>query len=446
MPAAVQDEAVAALRRLLHVENEIRHCASIEELNVLLVNELKRMTGARQAYAANISRQHVKILKASGSGVIDAHAPTVQWLQKEIARHFAHGAGKAEAIALQTGAGASSEEGRTYPFPHLHWFPVYDAGPAGQGGILIASETVFAEGAVTLAQRVAGTAGHAARVLVNRAPRRHYSFNMKLLMGGALIAVLCAMALPVPMTALAPMEVAAKDAFIIAAPIDGVIDDILVPPNAQVKSGDVLVRYVDTVTRNQLQLAERELTVAETKLRQLQQLSFVDERAKRDLAQARSEVALKLAERDFAKDTADKSVILAPREGVVIYGDKKEWVGKPVSTGQRILELADLSNVELRAQLPVAEVLDLKPGARVRAFLDGDPLRPLEATLVFMSHQAKNIEGIGLSYRVQAQFDASQKLPRPGVRGTAQLYADKAPLAFYLFRRPLVWARQKIGM
>ena len=212
------------------------------------------------------------------------------------------------------------------------------------------------------------------------------------------------------------------------------------------KAGEPIARYVDTATRNQLQVAERELAVAETRLRQLQQLAFVDDRAKRDLAQARSEVSLKRAERDFARDTAEKSVIRASRDGLVLYGDRKEWTGRPVSTGQRILELADPADVELRAHLAVADVLDLAPGARVRAFLDGDPLRPLDATLTFVSHQARPVEGVGLSYRVLARLDPGSKPPRPGARGTAQLFGDRAPLGFYLFRRPLVWARQKLGV
>ena len=178
----------------------------------------------------------------------------------------------------------------------------------------------------------------------------------------------------------------------------------------------------------------------------MQQSSFVDEAAKRELAQSRAELKLKVAERDFARDTFNKSQVRAPRDGIVIYSDRKEWVGKPVVTGQRILEIADATKVEMRANLPVADVLNLKPGARVRAFLDGDPLNPVDAKITSASHQARMVEGLGLVYRIEAQFLAGQPLPRPGVRGTAQLFSDKAPLGYYLFRRPLTWLRQKVGI
>ena len=71
---------------------------------------------------------------------------------------------------------------------------------------------------------------------------------------------------PLPMTALAPMEVVPREPFVVAAPIDGVIDTIVAAPNSMVKTGDVLVQYVDTVPRNQLQVAEQEVSVAEAKL------------------------------------------------------------------------------------------------------------------------------------------------------------------------------------
>jgi multidrug resistance efflux pump len=446
VPVLVEDAAVVALRRLLHLEAEIRRCASLEALNLLLVNEVRSVTGARLAYVAEASARRVRLIGASGSGGIDRDAPSVRWLEARIAEAIDGAPAQQKAIALRIGTAATSEEGRAYPFSHLHWLPTYGAGKGRRGGMVLAGEAPLTADAITLGLRLAETAAHAARVLAHRTPRQGGPRRRLLLTAGVILLGVLTLAIPVPMSALAPMEVAPRNAFVVAAPIDGVIDEILVPPNAMAKAGEPIARYVDTATRNQLQVAERELAVAETRLRQLQQMAFVDDRAKRDLAQARSEVSLKRAERDFARDTAEKSVIRAPRDGLALYGDRKEWTGRPVSIGQRILELADPAEVELRAHLAVGDVLDLAPGARVRAFLDGDPLHPLDATLTFVSHQARPVEGVGLSYRVLARFDAGSKLPRPGARGTAQLFGGTAPLGFYLFRRPLVWARQKFGV
>lgn len=441
------EDGTAMLRHLLHVEAEIRTCRSVEELAVLLVNELRKMTGARQAFFADLKTGLPRFLAVSGASDIDRNAPTMRWLAKELAAQPpAQGGNGAGEVRLRTGSAASEEEGRTFPFPLGYWLPVTSARGEREGGVLLLGEQPFAEATVAIGGRVAATASHAASVLAYRAARPARSPRAKMVLAALAVASVVALVWPVPMTALAPMEVVPKDGFVVAAPIDGVIEEVVVAPNAPVKAGDLLVRYVDTVPRNQLQLAEREVSVAEAKLRQFQQTAFVDERAKRELAAARAELTLKNAERDFARDTFERSQIRAPRDGVAIYADRKEWVGRPTSTGQRILEIADTAKVQLRVQLPVAEVLDLAPGARIRAYLDGDPLRPVTATVTSMSHQAKIVEGQGLAYRVEGEFASDVRPPRLGVRGTAQLFSGRVPLVYYLFRRPLIWLRQKVGL
>lgn len=450
--AAVQDQALAGLRQLLRIEAEIRACQSLAELSVLLVNELSRVMGARQAYYVLRQGDAVRVTQVSGTQSIDRTSPTVRWLEHELAQQKPSGGwAQPGALTLRCGASAADAEARLFPFPQGYWLPT---GPAGRPklnaeesqGVLVLAEQAFPENPVTVGQRIAATAAHAARVLVQTPPRKVHSRTWRTIASLIMLATVVALAWPVSMTALAPMEIVPQGAFVVAAPIDGVIDDIVVPPNSPVKAGDLIVRYVDTAPRNQLQIAEREMSVAEAKLRQLQQMIYVDDRAKRELAQARAELALKTAERNFARDTFEKSQIRAPRDGIALFADRKDWTGKPVATGQRILEIADVDHVELRAHLPVGDVLDLKPGARVRGFLDNDPLKPIEATIISMSHQARVVEGLGLTYRVQAQLADGQVLPRPGVRGTAQLFSGTVPFGFYLFRRPLTWARQKAGV
>lgn len=444
---AADDNAVAALRHLLHVEGEIRACRSVDELSVLLVNEIRKMTSARAAYFIDLRSGKPRLTKASGAGDIDLNAPTIRWLERELrANPPGRGWETAAPLSFRTGADAPDDEARTFPFSQGFWLPLMHLNAKPAYGVLVVGEEAFSEGPVTIGDHIAKTAAHAAVVLVHKSPRRRMRLRHRVLLYLLGVGAIIALFYPVPMTALAPMEVVPLNPFVVAAPVDGVIDNIVAAPDSVVKAGEVIVQYVDTAPRNELQVAEQNVSVAEAKLRQLQQSSFVDESAKRELAQSRAELKLKIAERDFAKDTYEKSKIRAARDGVVVYADRKEWVGKPVVTGQRILEIADVNKVELRANLPVAEVLNLKPGARVRGFLNGDPLNPVNATVISTSHQAQMVEGQGLVYRISAQFDAGQPLPRPGVRGTAQLFSDKAPLGYYLFRRPLTWLRQKVGL
>ena len=53
-----------------------------------------------------------------------------------------------------------------------------------------------------------------------------------------------------------------------------------------------------------------------------------------------------------------------------------------MSAGEAILQIANPAKVRFSIDLPVRESLVLKDGARIKVFLDSDPLRPVEATLV----------------------------------------------------------------
>ncbi len=447
-PSLVQDDATTALRRLLRIEGEIRDCAGFDQLGLLLVNEVQKLSGARQVVLFDLRGVGLKITRVSGVQDIDPSAPTLQWLcaQIETQRPRAE-RGRAGAIEFGIGANAKDETGRAFPFAHGHWVPLSHRARQPDHALLLIGEALFKEAQTTIATRLAQTAAHAAYSLGTRAPRNPAKTSLlKRGMMASTALVVLAMALPVPMTALAPAEVVAREAFVVSAPIDGVIDDILVPPNTPVQVGTVLVRYVDTGPRSQYQIASREVDLAEAKFRQLQQAAFLDDKARRDVAQARSEWLLKLAERDYTAENLQKTEIRAQRDGVVVYADRKDLLGKPVSTGQRILEIADPADVELRAQMPVADVLELKPGAKVRLFLDGNPLRPVLARVHSVSHAARPTDGQVMAYRVQARFDAGEPLPRLGVRGTAQLFSHSMPLGYYLFRRPITWLRQKVGV
>ena len=103
--------------------------------------------------------------------------------------------------------------------------------------------------------------------------------------------------------------------------------------------------------------------------------------------------------------------------------------------------------------LPVAEALDIEPGAEVRLFLQTAPLSPLAARLSQTSYQSVlSPDGVA-SYRLRARFDpagsAAGSGPPPaariGLKGTAKLYGAQAPLGYYLFRRPLAALRAFAG-
>ena len=130
-----------------------------------------------------------------------------------------------------------------------------------------------------------------------------------------------------------------------------------------------------------------------------------------------------------------------------MFSSTKDWKGKPVSAGERIMEIADPRQVELEVRLPVDDAIDVAKDNRVKMFLDSDPLHAREATIVHVSHEATPDSTNVLSYRVIARLaNADQEIPRLGEHGTAQLFGKDVALFYYLFRRPITAIRQHTGL
>jgi HlyD family secretion protein len=130
-----------------------------------------------------------------------------------------------------------------------------------------------------------------------------------------------------------------------------------------------------------------------------------------------------------------------------VFAGKNELIGRPVAVGERLLEIADPAHVEFRIDVPVADAIILREGARVKVFLDSNPLRSTEATVVRSDYLARVNDGVQLSFRVVARLDGNTgPIPRLGARGTAQIYGDKVALLFYLLRRPYSTIRQWTGL
>ena len=141
-----------------------------------------------------------------------------------------------------------------------------------------------------------------------------------------------------------------------------------------------------------------------------------------------------------------RTEIRAERDGVAFFADKKDLVGRPVTVGESLMELADPRTSEVRIDLPVGDAIVLHDGARIKVFLDSDPLRPIEARLARASYKAAPREAQQFAFRLVAYAaQAEGTAPRLGMRGTAQIYSDNVPLGFYLFRRPIAALRQWSG-
>lgn len=448
-PTPVKDSANAAMLALLKVEAEARSVQSAQELVFLIANEMRKLTRARQVFVVRrATGRKLTVVGASAMDAVDRNSPLIRWVERMVATlHKRDGTAERRLFALPAYCGENDEENKTYPFPEFVWLPFLLRDDTVFGGVLMAREQPWAESDLVIAERLAKTFSHAWAALTGDRRLRSKGKTRKLLVGGALACMAAALMFPVPISALAPAEIVARDPFVVTAPIDGVIEKVFVEPNSTVRSDQPLLKFVDVTLRNKLKVANRETVVAQTQLRRYSQSAFDDPEAKRELRSAISRLELKKAEAKFAADLLKKTVLKVQKPGVAVFNDKNEWVGRPVAVGERIMEIADPTKIKLKLELSVEDAIVVHKNAKVRVYLDSDPLHPRSARVISTAHEARKTAADVLAYEIVAQFDDDgRKIPRLGVRGTAQIYGDKAPLFFYLFRRPLSALRQKLGV
>ncbi|MCV2216906.1 efflux RND transporter periplasmic adaptor subunit [Thauera sp. Sel9] len=252
--------------------------------------------------------------------------------------------------------------------------------------------------------------------------------------------------IPISQTVLAPAEVISLKARVVAAPLDGVVRTIHVRPNQAVKAGDLLFSLDDTTLRNRYEVARESVAVADAELVAASQRVFQDASSQNEIALLTGRAHERRAELEAVRAELSRVQVVADEDGVAVFGDPDDWLGRPVSTGERIMLLADPGDPGMLIHLPVADAMALEPGAQVKLFLTVKPLEPLSGTLTETSYQAgPSPDGIA-SYRLRAVFDeADAGQARIGLHGTAKLYGEQVTLAYYLFRRPLAAVREWTG-
>ncbi|MFK8332902.1 efflux RND transporter periplasmic adaptor subunit [Pseudomonas sp. BJa5] len=251
---------------------------------------------------------------------------------------------------------------------------------------------------------------------------------------------------PVRQTALAPAEIVSREAMIISSPIDGVIERMQVRPNQPVDKDTLLFSLDETTLRSRAEVLGKEVAVADAELAAASQRAFDNPQSKSELTLLNGRVQQRRAELAAVRAQLQRTQVRSPRAGVAVYSDPNDWLGKPVSTGERILLIAEPKQPAMLIQLPVADAIALEPGAEVTLFLTAYPLTPLKGKVLETSYQARaNEEGV-VAYRLLASIDGQPEHARLGLHGTARLYGERVVLGYYLLRRPFAALRAWSGL
>lgn len=453
---AQQPLATAPLLSLIALSGRARQAGSKAELAFIAVNDSHALCPYRQG-ALWFAEDGIEAL----SGVVEpeANAPYVLWLN-QVCRFLSENYRTATAVeAIQFPAALADEWAEWLP-PHALWLPFATPPEASRGGLLLAAEQAWPETSIMLLSEWAEVWHHArsarnapdawswlrlkqaAIALLAGQPELPWWQQRRPRLAAALLAVLL---FPVRLSVLAPGELVPVTPAVIRAPVDGVVGQFQIQPNEAVKTGQALFSFDEAAIAARREVSAQSLATAQTEYRQYAQQAVSDSKAKAQLASQLGKIEEKRAEADFSREQLERSRVTAPQDGIALFDDPGEWIGKPVQTGERIMRIAAPGDVEVEAWLPIGDAIPLPDQADVSLYLAASPLSSLSARLRYVAHDATPRPDGTYAYRVRARLEAPTNL-RIGLKGTARLSGSRVPLIYWMLRRPLATIRQTVGI
>lgn len=447
---------------LLDLARQARHAESVRELQFLAVNSTHTLAPYRQAA---LWLREGGVVCLSGVVQIEANVPYVLWLQAVCAQLTEAGQ-HPRAVDSTVFPGPLGEAWGDWLPEHVAWLPLNapaeaaggDAEPMA-GGLLLARDEAWTEQELVLLGEWVETwavlwrARHPARGWHWRQWRTHLREGFRRSQGKrwwqvpatrwalGLLLVLC---LPVRLTVLAPGELVPARPAVIRAPLEGVIDTFHVQPNQLVKKDQPLFGFDEALIQSRLEVSRQALATTEAEYRQAAQQALTDAKSKAQLALLTGKIEEKRAEAAFLADQLTRARVLAPQDGIALFDDPSEWIGKPVGVGERIMRIASPDDVEVEAWVPLADAIPLPEEAVVSLYLNASPLSPVDAKLRYLAHDAVERPDGNYAYRLRATLTASTA-HRVGLKGTARLQGHRVPMAYWVLRRPLAGIRTYLG-
>lgn len=460
------EQAAGRLAALLQMEERLRR-AEKSELPFIVVNETRLLAVYRQAVLWRVEGRSSSVMAVSGVAVPDKNAPYLQWLGR-LNRRLLTAWEKAPSSAPLSFTAQDVEEDLRKEW--AEWLPAYGlflplplwpykiessaakeedgagAKPPLFGALVLFSPSPFAPADLRTLGHLAGA--YAQSLSIRFAPRRKRALPLGRRAKIIVAALLLILLFPVRQSVLAPGEVIAGEPWPIRSPLDGIVEKILVAPNAEVRRGEPLLKIDDAELKTRLAVARKSLEVAQVELRQGRQQALGDREAKLRLAHLSGRAEQLEAEKNYVESLLERSTVLSPIDGVALVDAPEEWAGKPVSLGQRLITVADPARVRLEIFLPMNEFVPQQSGDRALFFPNISPGSPYEAFVYQVGYQAEETPQAGLAFRLRAEFgpEAKESLPRLGSRGTAKLYGSRAPLIYVILRQPIMKMRQWLGV
>lgn len=439
------------LKSFLSVEKQAQNSASIDEFSFIAANLSKKFFDYNQSIFWTIDiNEKIHINSVSGTAGFDTDSPYIVWatkLIKQINKDF-----NKETYQLIDAETLNEKTQKQWSqwLPRYAYWCAFKKNSKNNAGLIFFSKQEWDEKEIETIKSATESYNFIYQALLQKYKKSKSKFinfkknKVRKIIAAALL--LSIFLLPVRQAILAPAEIVAQSPIIVTAPLNGVIKEILVEPNQAVKKGDLLFTFDDTELKNRYETAKKELNVTVERLRKASQHAFQSEESKSQIEILKAEVEIKHIEEKFVRELLQRVEVRAAIDGLIIFSKKNDWIGKPVVIGEKVMQLANPSQKELDIWLPTSDAIILNPGSEIKLYVHAYPLKPINAELIFASHNATSRPDGTFSYHLKAEFLEDKEFSRIGLQGTAKIFGDHVTLFYYLMRRPIGIIRQTFGI
>lgn len=447
------DLQLERLANLLLLESRVRDAKTELELGFTVTNDTLSLVNGATALLWRVPKNQSfasgDLFSVSASPLPEKNTPFSNWA----IRYFLElGVAVGETQAAVDNTLLSNElviETESLVAKHAVWLPISFAGNT-LGALLIFRADPWLESELRILQQWTATIAHAWNALQSSnvgVMSSIASIPRKRILVAFAAVLLISFVLPVRLSVLAPAELKSGDSFIVRSPIQGVVDELHIEPNATVSEGDLLVSLDDSALSTELEVAQQELAIARAEFRQSSQAAAFSDEASASLQVQRISLEKSLARVNYLTDLLSRTKILAPQSAMAIVENVDEFIGRPVQLGERLLMLVDDSNLELEMWLPVGDDIELDIGSQISFFPNVAPDQVYTGNLTSLDYEAR-LSPLGtLAYRARATVDLpTNTYSRIGMRGTGKLFGRRVSVFYYLFRRPISFIRQLAGL
>ncbi|HKK33304.1 MAG TPA: HlyD family efflux transporter periplasmic adaptor subunit [Desulfomicrobiaceae bacterium] len=447
----MSQQQVTFLSALLHLEKRYRDAKTSQELAYRLANETLNLVQYDQAVVWHTSPTGKIVIDAvSGVDRVPATTPFTQTATLAIKglelKNRTSPGSKHTPAELGEAAGAAAQE--------LSWntmllIPTVENGKTVVAGMTVTRETLeWTDQELSLFARLGETAAHAWVALSPRRTRATssaplYRRFLKWIFPALFIGLMC---LPIRLSVLAPAEVVATRTVMVTAPMDGIVESFHIRPDQAVTKNARLLSLDRTSLANRHTVARKALDVVRAEFERAQQRSFADRESREQLHLLKARMEQKAAEAEYVEALLARTTLTSPADGIAIFTDENEWLGRPVATGEKILTIAEPEHVQLKIMLPVQDAISLDSSEKAMFFLNVAPADPIRASVTDIGYKAVPTPDGGMGFPLRADLLDATPAPRIGLRGTVKLYGKKTTLFYAIMRKPLTRLRHFLGV